>query len=219
MKNKWMAALALAFCAATAQAYTVEVTQVFHDVAWTDHGTPGGLSYGKTVSGDWTFEATLEYPSENHFFASDLGGSFALTGITLTQASLGLVDAAITNLHFVNYIFNKLQFAYGNDYVSYPGTTLLLPVEYGDFAFSDLVGPVTIAGGRVVSDADGFIFSDGSGLYGSGTASSTTLSASIAAPVPEPETWLAMMVGLGTLVAGRAARKRSAVQPEPLAAA
>lgn len=219
--TKWMAALALVFGAGASQAIPVQVTQTFHDVTWDDYDIATGVGYNQQATGDWIFKATFDSAARNQGYAPDLGGSYALTNITLTQASLGLHDVQITNLNFLNFSLDSVGFGFRTDFTGVPMTHGDIDPSYRDFnqinPFRDGYATQTRAGGLFRTREWGFEFANGTTLFGNGFAGSMTIGA-VVAPVPEPETWLAMMAGLGVL-AGRFAKKRAASSQPAMAAA
>jgi hypothetical protein len=209
--------LAFVFSAGAAQAIPVQVTYTFSDVTWDHQGFTNSVGFGQVISGDWVFKATFDNEAPA-LISSDIRGSYALTSpVTLTQGSLGLADAAILNLHFLNFFLERASFGFSSDHAVWPRVGANMPNSYNDSnPFANGFGPVTSAVGVISPRDEGFLFSDGSRLFGSGNALSATIGAAVA-PVPEPETWLAMMAGLGVLV-GRFAKKRAASQPAMAAA-
>lgn len=103
VSKKWWASLALVFSAGVAQAIPVHVTQTFSDVTWDFQGFTNSVGFGQAISGDWVFKATFDSDAPRVDGNEHVGGTYELTSITLTQASLGLVDAVITNLHYLEH--------------------------------------------------------------------------------------------------------------------
>lgn len=214
--RNWLASVALMFCAGVAQAIPIQVTHTFHDVTWDHEGRADSLGFGQVISGDWVFKGIFDSEATNEFTFKDIGGSYALDSITLTQASLGLVDEPILNLGYLSFFFNRVGFNFGVESLVYPLVVSTRPEQFiGPNPFVGGYGPTTVAGGSLRVYDEGFQFGNGSRIFGFGSAGSSTIAAAVA-PVPEPETWLAMMAGLGVLV-GRFAKKRAA-SSQPAAA-
>jgi hypothetical protein len=216
--RKWLASLALMLSGGAAQAIPVEVTFTFSDVTWNHEGFTNSVGFGQVISGDWVFKSTFDNEAPA-VIAGDIRRTYALTGpVTLTQASLGLVDATILNLHYLSFFLERASFGFSSDHSIWPRLGANLPQIYPNInPFENGYGPVTSAVGGISSHDEGFLFADGSRLFGYGNALSTTIGAAVA-PVPEPETWLAMIAGLGVLVGRFAKRREASAQPAMQAA-
>lgn len=216
--RKWLASLALVFSAGAAQAIPVHVTFTYSDVTWDHQGFTNSVGFGQVISGDWVFKATFDNEAPA-LIATDVRGAYALTGpVTLSQASLGLVDEAILNLSYLTYFLNGIALSFSDDYFVWPRVNGSMPDRFiGTNPLANGFGPQNVGFGSISPRDEGFLFGDGSRLFGGGSSSSTTIGAAVA-PVPEPETWLAMMAGLGVLV-GRFAKKRAASSQPSMATA
>jgi hypothetical protein len=213
--SRWMGALALAFSAAAAQAIPVHVTQTFSDVTWDFEGFTNSVGFGQVISGDWIFKGIFDSETPREAGNQDIGGAWRLSSLSLTQASLGLQDAAILNVSYVTHFIDNVGFAYS--WLVYPDTRTTLPdgtfvPPYTPNPFAMNLGPVAGTNGVIRPRDEGFLFADGSRLFGYGSAGSSTFGA-VVSPVPEPETWLAMMVGLAALAGRFAKRRADAAQP------
>ncbi len=189
-----------------AQATPITITQTYHDVAYHDYGITTGVGFGKSPTGDWIFTATLDSGAADLSTETADGiDGYELSRLTLTQASLGLDDAVITNVPVLSIFPDRFAFAATVDGGA-PWSVVVY--EAGHFTgASSLADDIALMSQTpAVADPytsfgpqwDGFQFADGSRLFGWGFGS-----ASVAvSTVPEPATIALMMSALAMLAVG-----------------
>ena len=207
-KNAAIGLCALAF-ATLSHAVPITITQTYSDVAYADYGVTTGLAYGKHPTGDWIFTGTVDSDAPDIASPWSLG-AYELTSLTLTQASLGLDDAVITNAPVLFFLPDRFGFA-ATPRATTPWTLVLY--EAGHFGQEPgLAQFLALATTPAVHQSytsfgpqwDGFLFADGRSLFGQGFGSATTN----VATVPEPGNLALLLVGLVPLAA-RSLRRRA----------
>jgi len=211
--KKYAAVAALTLAAAgCAQAEVVSIVQVFNNVSWYDYGVSTGLGYGENITGDWIFKATVDTSLPNQYEWPTFGAMYTTSKVTLTQVALGLVDEPILNLNYF-YVFPDMV---GLDVSSHQGS-VWTRTKYTENLFtpSDTF-PLTLNGSLPASTHDwngfgpqwdGFLLSNGSRIYGGGSATLSTIQIS---SVPEADTWALFAAGFGVAVAAASLRRRQA---------
>ena len=203
--------LALTVSTTFAYAEPITITQVFSNVDWNDYGVTSGLGYGQEVTGDWVFKGTVDTTASNEYGWPDQGASYAATGISLTQASLGLFDQPILNMHYLYFYSDQVGFA-ENTNSGPPWTRTKYFENHFDFAAFPLSADVVLPSSTHDWNGfgpqwDGFALANGSRIHGWGFAATSTVSVHSASPVPEPSSFLLVLLGLGALAVARRMRR------------
>lgn len=212
MFKKFVAAVALLALTSLASAAPVTVKQVFTEVALDDYGFVDGLTYGHKGTGEWIFQATLDTDAPNVYPWPAYAGYYKAK-VTLTQASLGLHEAVITNLQYFFMSGTMMGFtaeATGGapwtrmGYGGWPVITDHFPLVAGD-VFSSTDRSMNTFGPQW----SGFIFENGAHIYGWGYNALSTISVSAAAAVPEPASMLLFAGALAGLAGARRRRRQA----------
>lgn len=199
--------LALSLSSTFASAELITVTQTFKDVAWDDYGVASGLGYGQSITGDWVFRGTVDTKAVNQYGWPDEGASYAAT-VTLTQSSLGLIDAPIVNVGYIYFHSDRVGFAFNTNGFA-PWTRTKYPeVQFDNFtAFPLHIGHVlplsTHTSNGFGPQWSGFALSNGLRIYGWGLAAASAVNVQSSSPVPEPSTWVFLLSGFGAMALAR----------------
>lgn len=191
---------ALAFSVAS-HASPITITQTYSNVTFYEYGEPNGVTYGHVPTGDWIFTGTVDSNAVKQSSPYPEFATYQLSSLTVTQASLGLSNVAITNVPELFFYPDRFGFAATQD--GAPPWTVMV-YEPGHFANGltlqqdlDLLtnptstDPYTSFGPQWT----GFDLADGRTLYGWGFGPATV---SVSA-VPEPGTLPLMLVALAPL--------------------
>jgi len=206
MKSK--ALLGFAFLAATyVHATPIVITQTFSNVIYNDYGVSEGVGYGLASADDWVFKATIDSDAQNVSSWSDIG-AFQLTSVTLTQASLGLHEAAITNASVLLFYPDFFAFTANINGAAPFALTSYEPNHFlGAHSLNEYLAlitqplPETNMFSNFGPQWEGFALDDGRKVYGSGSGFVTT---AVEATVPEPSSFALLIVScVGLLVARR----------------
>lgn len=201
---------AAAFFATTTCVYAVPVTitQTFRNVNYDNYNQAEGVGWGQIPTGDWIFKGTLDSNSVDAVPEINFG-AFQLTGLTLTQASLGLFDVRITNANVLFFYLDS--FGFSNDPPSDPPWTA---IAYQPNYFSDVETleqyvvllenalPNKLSS-RFGPQFTGFLFDDGRRLYGWGAGTATVT----VTRIPEPTS---VALAFTATIAALCLRRRSA---------
>lgn len=198
-KNAAAGLCALAFSVAS-HASPITITQTYSDVTFYEYGETDGVTYGHVPTGDWIFTATVDSNAAKQ--SSDPAyAAYHLSSLTLTQASLGLSNEAITNVP--ELFFYPDRFGFAATASTEPPWTVVV-YEAGHFGpgltlqqdLDLLTNPTTTDPYTSFGpQSDGFTLADGRVLYGWGFGPATV---SVSA-VPEPGTLPLMLVALAPL--------------------
>lgn len=207
-------ALLVGLCA---QAAPITITQTYHDVAYDDYGVSTGIGYGKSPTGDWIFTATVDSNAADLSTETSYGiHGYDLSRLTLTQGSLGLHDAVITNAPVLMFFPDRFAFAATVD--GAPPWSVVV-YEHAHFAGASSLAEELALVPDTPAVADpytsfgpqwgGFLFNDGSRLFGWGFGSATVA----VSTVPEPENIALMAASLAILAMASRHLRSKRIEP------
>ena len=183
--------------AKSSYATPIVVTQTFSNVRYDNYGVVDGVAYGQSPTGDWIFKGIVDSNAVDAEPHPNVG-IYQLTGLTLTQASLGLFDVEITNAP--KMVFGLDRFYFGADSGgSPPWTVIVFDPDHFATGF-DLSGYLALLTRPIINDSytsfgpqwTGFNLADGRHLYGWGFGTGVPSVAFI----PEPASVLILLIGL-----------------------
>jgi hypothetical protein len=153
---------------------------------------------------EFTFTDGASTSGSGEFFTSDAGSPFLITGASGTVSYLGAVSQTITGIEFVG------GYAGNDNLLNFPGTPAFL--SYGGLSFT------TAADTYNIGFADPVYYMEqlstnpaGSINPGDTFVPLTAFTVTAVAAVPEPSTWVMMILGFGAL--GFMGYRRRAGQP------
>lgn len=201
MFSKAVIALGLIASATYSYATPITITQTYANVSYYDYGETSGVAYGQAPTDDWIFKGTVDSNAVNISPWAD-AGAYQLTKLTLTQASLGLLDIEITNAPVLFFYPDRFGFSF-NVNGNTPWTVIVYESDHftGGNTLDEYLALITtpLVNHSYTSFGpqwDGFALEDGRRLYGWGFGLGIP---SVSASVPEPTSLALLFLGLGLL--------------------